>query len=519
MTWTDIARDFASGLVDTPDLKLTRRIGLVTAVAAGPPSVTLTIGATTGIAGVRYLESVSPMVGDYVVVLFAGPDGLIVGKIRGAALTATPGVVFNTGLELYQGSSTPYVDFHAAASPAGDSNADYNMRMWLQASGNLEVLGGHFQVNSSTGTNVVATGTGGGYEFHERDNLGTSWVWYATGGASRLWSGGDIVTVDHNGVMNVGINQAGGAICGPSVAYGVATYCEFRHKSAGTNYAVLQSTSDTFFNAVTTGHLRIGNGDVMNWASGLVQMTGTQLQVLSPFQPAIIVNRTANYNDAMWFNSTGGNNTAHTMVDQPGLGFRWWNGTAGVDEMHVTGGSQIGGSYLGTATPAITTRAGTNNFSINWTGTMQFWIDATNVKNFVIPHPVDRDRYLVHACVEGPEATVVYRGQHQLDRGWVQVDLPSYFEALCEEEGRSVMLTAIADDPEDEFCPVLHATYPKDGRFFVGLGSGMVVHDQRFWWEVKARRRGVSMMVEPRRDEIEVMGNGPYTYYRERKAS
>ncbi len=158
-----------------------------------------------------------------------------------------------------------------------------------------------------------------------------------------------------------------------------------------------------------------------------------------------------------------------------------------------------------------------NAISVNWTGTFQMWVDSTNVKNFVIGHPKDSEKYLIHACLEGPEAGVYYRGQDQLDGGWVCIDLPDYFEALCAEEGRSVQLTCIADDPMDEWCPVLHATYPRNGKFYVGLGSGMVINDQRFWWEVKAVRKDVAPVnVEPLRSAVEVLGSGPYTYYKEK---
>jgi hypothetical protein len=158
-----------------------------------------------------------------------------------------------------------------------------------------------------------------------------------------------------------------------------------------------------------------------------------------------------------------------------------------------------------------------NDLHHNWGAGYQMYVDVTNVKTFVIPHPTDDERYLVHACLEGPEAGVIYRGQSQLVDGWVQIDLPAYFEALCAEEGRSVMLTCIADDPADEWCPVLHATYPKNGRFFVGLGSGMVINDQRFWWEVKAIRKDVPpVTVEPLTDTVDVLGTGPYTYAKEK---
>jgi hypothetical protein len=158
-----------------------------------------------------------------------------------------------------------------------------------------------------------------------------------------------------------------------------------------------------------------------------------------------------------------------------------------------------------------------NDLHVNWGAGLQFYVDVTNVKTFVIDHPLDKARHLIHACIEGPEAAVIYRGQAQLEGGWVEIPLPDYFEALCAEEGRSVQLTCIADDPADEWCPVLHATYPRNGKFYVGLGSGMVINDQRFWWEVKAVRKDVAaLQVEPLRKDVVVHGDGPYTYYKEK---
>jgi hypothetical protein len=184
---------------------------------------------------------------------------------------------------------------------------------------------------------------------------------------------------------------------------------------------------------------------------------------------------------------------------------------------NLDGFGQLNGSWGGSG-GALRARGGGNVISFAWTGTFQMWVDTTNVKNFVIDHPQDENKYLIHACLEGPEAAVYYRGQGRLVGGWARVDLPAYFETLCAEEGRSVQLTCIADDPADEWCPVLHATYPKDGSFYVGLGSGTAVQDQRFWWEVKAVRRDVDpLLVEPDRQDVVVMGDGPYTYYREKR--
>lgn len=166
---------------------------------------------------------------------------------------------------------------------------------------------------------------------------------------------------------------------------------------------------------------------------------------------------------------------------------------------------------------ALKTRGGGNVFSAQWGAPLDLYVDNSLIKTFVIDHPTNKKKYLVHGTLEGPEAGVYYRGQSQLVDGWVEIKLPSYFEALCKEEDRSVQITCMADDPEDEWCPVLHATYPKKGKFYVGLGSGMRIPDQKFWWEVKAVRKDVlPLNIEPLKNNIEVMGQGPYTYYREK---
>jgi len=36
---------------------------------------------------------------------------------------------------------------------------------------------------------------------------------------------------------------------------------------------------------------------------------------------------------------------------------------------------------------------------------------AIGSKTFVREHPLNKDKYLVHACLEGPEAGVYYRGE------------------------------------------------------------------------------------------------------------
>jgi len=136
-------------------------------------------------------------------------------------------------------------------------------------------------------------------------------------------------------------------------------------------------------------------------------------------------------------------------------------------------------------------------------------------KGFVVDHPTDPRRWLVHACTEAPHNGVEYWGTATLIDGFVDVELPPYFESLTETGNRSVHLTATA--PPDRTVrdvidtPVLSATYPTGGRFRIFAdGPGNI----DVWWLVKAVRKDLpALLVEPRRSEVTVSGFGPYRTY------
>lgn len=160
----------------------------------------------------------------------------------------------------------------------------------------------------------------------------------------------------------------------------------------------------------------------------------------------------------------------------------------------------------------ISTHEG-NAASFAWSGgSFQFYINGSHVKTFVIQHPVQEDKYLVHGTLEGPEGAVYYRGSAQLKNGYAVIDLPDYFEALTREEGRTVLLTNV--DGYEPLC--VCTTKGKrivQGRFIVMARSPM--SSQEFDWEVKAIRKDVSLLeVEPSKKDTQVYGDGPYTYIR-----
>ncbi|MEV0584113.1 fibronectin type III domain-containing protein [Nonomuraea sp. NPDC050310] len=132
-------------------------------------------------------------------------------------------------------------------------------------------------------------------------------------------------------------------------------------------------------------------------------------------------------------------------------------------------------------------------------------INGVSHKSFIIPHTDDPDRYLIHGCTESPHNGVEYWGEADLDgQGAAVVELPGYFEPLTTIEGRSVLVT-----PVGTAARAVSATTPRSGRFTIHGTPG-----QRVSWLVKAIRRDVPpLLVEPRRDQVNVYGDGPYRYY------
>jgi hypothetical protein len=106
-------------------------------------------------------------------------------------------------------------------------------------------------------------------------------------------------------------------------------------------------------------------------------------------------------------------------------------------------------------------------------------------KYFLIDHPTKQDHRLIHACLEGPESAVYYRGEAQLARGRATIRLPEYFEALTRQEGRTVVLTPKGREPF-----LLSYEDIVDGVLKVyGTCS-----DGSFAWEVKAVRADVERL-------------------------
>jgi hypothetical protein len=143
----------------------------------------------------------------------------------------------------------------------------------------------------------------------------------------------------------------------------------------------------------------------------------------------------------------------------------------------------------------------TNAGDMHMTGTLN-----AAAKNFVIDHPLaPKTKQLVHSSLEGPEVAVYYRGEAQLIQGEATIKLPDYFEALTRQEQRTVQLTAI-----DGWAPLYVSGGVIQGTFRVRTNAGGD-QAQRFYWEVKAVRADIPVLVaEKPKDALRTaLGNRP----------
>lgn len=119
---------------------LALRQGVVTGT---PDNINLTcsvfIAGNDTAVSLKYMAHVAPVSDDPVWIMQNGTDMLVIGKTKIGAGGTQSASVYSDGLELYHSGSTPYIDFHRAANPAGDSNADYNIRLINNATNYLSI--------------------------------------------------------------------------------------------------------------------------------------------------------------------------------------------------------------------------------------------------------------------------------------------------------------------------------------------------------------------------------------------
>jgi len=127
-------------------------------------------------------------------------------------------------------------------------------------------------------------------------------------------------------------------------------------------------------------------------------------------------------------------------------------------------------------------------------------------KSFIIDHPQKpASHYLVHACLEGPEAGVYYRGKATITNDEsIKITLPEYVESFA--TNFTIQITPIMHSKYQSPVPKIYGTTEITNNEFEVFGA----NHTSFHWVVYGERQ--SIQVEPRKDKVHVSGDGPYKY-------
>jgi hypothetical protein len=141
------------------------------------------------------------------------------------------------------------------------------------------------------------------------------------------------------------------------------------------------------------------------------------------------------------------------------------------------------------------------SFNVQINGLSRSVSNSFNCKSFVIDHPKDENKYLVHGCLEGPESGVYYRGTAEVtDHHSVTVSLPDYVPGWA--TNFTVTTTAIYDGKVKMYATSIVDDHV--GQFTVYGENG------RFNWIAVGQRAAIN--VEPIKSETVAKGFGPYRW-------
>ena len=140
------------------------------------------------------------------------------------------------------------------------------------------------------------------------------------------------------------------------------------------------------------------------------------------------------------------------------------------------------------------------------TGALQYNIITSEItynssKTFVIDHPNNSEKYLIHACLEGPEAGVYYRGTSEIiNQHSITILLPDYVANVATD--LTIQLTPIYNEKSDNSR--LRTSKVINNQFTVYGSNG------EFFWTVFGKRNHIQ--VEPYKNSVQVKGSGPYQW-------
>jgi len=380
----------------------------------------------------------------------------------------------------------------------------------------------------------------------------SDYVFWDNSGATGFWNvGSDNVHIGFNAGQSS--QQTGAVAIGNSAGKtGQEKYSVAIGYSAGSLYQSIPF-SGAFGYDVREGAVAIGpfSGQTSqsNGSVAIGQFAGQTSQLRYSVAIGDYTGKTNQSTNAVAIGASAGNSKQGTSAVAIGSSAGYSN----QQDSAVAIGQQAGYSSQGTNAIAIGNQAGktsqpNNSIVINATGAIlnganpsALYINpirqdntpaATNVmiydstskevtyntaKTFIIPHPTEESKYLVHGCLEGPEAGVYYRGKaeilenlnenmgikpiNEISESSIEISLPSYATSF---NNFSINLTPIKNMNKSRSKLPLEVSEVKNNKFSV-YGEPC-----SFYWLVHATRLNIE--VEPLRSDVTLKGDGPYTY-------
>jgi hypothetical protein len=131
-----------------------------------------------------------------------------------------------------------------------------------------------------------------------------------------------------------------------------------------------------------------------------------------------------------------------------------------------------------------------------------------DTKLFVINHPLDKQKYLIHSALEGPENGVRYRGTTTLKQGKGSIKLPNYVSKFTDPTTATLHL--ISTDTGE----ALRIVYT-NGKWLqnntINIESENKNSTKDISWTFQATRKDISpLVVTPPKNLVKIGGFGPY---------
>ena len=374
-------------------------------------------------------------------------------------------------------------------------NAAYGNGLWVAVGKNTSpsaTTSIKFSTDGKNWSNRLSGGFTGGTGYKVAWNGS---IWVASGESSTLlntiqWS---IDGKNWNNIISGGFDSASPSSGGYGIVWTGSVWLATGFDSAPLD-TIQRSTDGKTWTSITSGGFSPGGGGITSYGTLNIAVGGnsnfiqyspdTLYWTTVPVAPNVNADVATNTDGSIWI-AVGGNGSGDTTKtiyrsvnptvswtsitsggfnNAPNTGGRAiiWDGAKWIATGYITGTNtkttiktsidglvwqdiSSGGfavSGEGLAYASSTTLSSTTTISGNLSVVGDITANGV-VKTFRIPHPVLTDTELIHSCIEGPRADLIYRGRKQLVGGVATVDLnrestgngatmvAGTFEALC----------------------------------------------------------------------------------------